>query len=84
MSVNSSSSNFVEGEGTFKDFNGSEDGTPVFQTTNKDEWDQYCIKNKITRSGTEACIRCNKVITIDNLPAGKNAVCDECKEELLS
>ena len=29
----------IEGEGTFRDFNGSEDGNTVFETTDKDEWE---------------------------------------------
>jgi len=76
-------SSLIEGEGTFKDFNGSEDGQPVFETKDKDEWEQYCIDKKLTRSGSAPCIICNTVFEFQNLQVGKNPVCDNCKGELI-
>lgn len=78
------SNDLIEGEGTFRDFNGSEDGAPVFETRNKDEWDNYCKEKKLTRSGSAPCILCNTKVEFDNLPVGKNAVCENCKGELTS
>lgn len=74
----------IEGEGTFKDFNGSEDGSPVFETKSKADWENYCKEKGITRSGQAPCIQCNTVFQFENLPVGKNPLCDECKQELIS
>lgn len=76
-------SSIIEGEGTFKDFNGSEDGQPVFETKDKDEWEQYCIEKKLTRSGSAPCIICNTVFEFEKLQVGKNPVCDKCKGDLI-
>lgn len=73
----------IEGDGVFKDYNGSEDGAPVFETRDKDEWEQYCKKNGITRSGSGKCIVCNTIFEFENLPVGKNPVCETCKGELV-
>jgi len=73
----------IEGGGTFKDFNGSEsDSIPVFETQDKDEWEKYCIEKNLTRSGSAPCVICNKVFAFENLPVGKNPLCDSCKSEL--
>lgn len=74
---------FIEGDGTFKDYNGSEDGKPVFETQDKDEWEQYCREKKITRSGTAPCVICNTPVEFNDLPVGKNAVCENCKGDLV-
>lgn len=76
------SNNLIEGEGTFKDYNGSEDGSPVFQTQDKDEWEEYCKEKKLTRSGNAPCVICNTNVEFTNLQVGKNAVCDDCKGSL--
>lgn len=86
--TSSSSSNkqnnaFIEGEGIFRDFNGSEDGTPVFETTDKDEWLVYCKEQGLTQTGSAPCVICNTVFSFDNLPVGKNPCCDKCKKELV-
>jgi hypothetical protein len=75
-------SSIIEGDGTFKDYNGSVDGSPVFETQNKDEWEEYCKEKKLTRSGSAPCILCNTKVEFENLPVGKNAICESCKSEL--
>ena len=62
----------IEGDGVFKDYNGSEDGAPVFETRDKDEWEQYCKKNGITRSGSGKCIVCNTIFEFENFLSFEN------------
>ena len=76
-------SSFIEGDGVFKDFNGSEDGSPVYETKDKDEWIEYCKNKGIKQIGQGPCIICNTIVHFDNLPVGKNPVCDNCKGDLL-
>lgn len=80
MSDNNDS--IIEGEGVFRDFNGSEDGKPVFETSDPVEWEQHCKENGITKSGTAPCVICNTVFSFENLPHGKNPCCENCKEGL--
>jgi hypothetical protein len=75
-------SNLIEGEGTFKDFNGSEDGQAVFETKDKDEWESYCKEKGLTRSGGASCVICNTYFEFQNLPCGKNPVCEDCRKSL--
>jgi hypothetical protein len=83
LSNNNNNNALIEGEGVFKDYNGSEDGRPVFETTNPDEWLQYCKDKGLTRSGSAPCIVCNTVFSFENLAVGKNPVCESCKGDLV-
>lgn len=76
------SNDLIEGDGIFRDYNGTEDGKPVYETTSYDEWIEYCKEKKLTRSGQAPCISCNTVFEFENLQVGKNPICEECKKEL--
>lgn len=78
-----SSGSLIEGEGIFRDYNGSIDGTPVYETKDPDEWLEYCKEKKLTRSGSSACVVCNTVFEFQNLQVGKNPICEKCKGELI-
>lgn len=74
----------IEGDGIFRDYNGSKDGKPVFETTNLDLWNKHCEKKGLTKSGSAACIICNKTFEFSKLPVGHNPVCGNCKGDLIN
>lgn len=73
----------IEGEGIFKDFNGSKDGKPVFETKDPIKWEEHCRKAKLKTSGSGPCVVCSTRVTFTDLPYGKKPVCEDCKEHLL-
>jgi len=77
-----SSGGFLEGEGVFRDYNGSTDGKPVFETQDPFEWETHCREAKLTTSGSSPCAICSKVTEFENLAYGKKPVCAECRETL--
>ena len=72
----------LEGEGIFKDFNGSKDGKPVFETKNPLEWEEHAKQSGLTQSGSAPCAICSTVTTFEGLAYGKKPVCEKCKGEL--
>lgn len=72
----------LEGEGVFKDYNGSEDGKPVFETKNPVEWEEHCKETKVTISGTAPCAICSNPVEFEGLAYGKKPVCPDCKGSL--
>lgn len=64
-----------------------EDGKP-FETASRKEWDEHCIKEGHTVSGTAPCLYCKKpaqVVDAPYQPLGQaiTAFCDDCTEKRL-
>lgn len=72
----------LEGEGVFKDYNGSTDGKPVFETKDPALWEEHCKEAGVLVSGTGLCAICSTPVTYEGLAYGKKPLCDKCKEDL--
>jgi hypothetical protein len=72
----------LEGDGVFKDYNGSKDGKPVFETKSVEEWEAHCKEAKLTTSGTAPCAICSTATVFENLAYGKKPLCEKCRSEL--
>jgi|SRR5215218_1968049 len=67
-----------EGESPLRDYNGSKDGRPVFETTDIDEWNEYCKKKGLKVNGTMPCALCGEVVAFEGLPHGEKPLCEKC------
>ena len=72
----------LEGEGIFRDFNGSTDGKPVFETKSVEEWEAHCKEAKVTTTGSAPCAICSTITVFEGLAYGKKPVCEKCKGDL--
>lgn len=71
--------NIVEGDVPLRDYNGSLDGKPVFETWNIDEWKEYALKNKLMNiNGQKPCAICGEVVFYDKMPAYEKPLCSKC------
>lgn len=75
--------NIVEGDVPLRDYNGSKDGKPVFETWDIDEWKKYALKNKLMNiNGQKPCALCGVDVFYDEMPAYEKPLCPKCLENV--
>lgn len=72
----------IEGAAPLRDYRTTKNGEPVFETRNKDEWRDYCIKTKmINVDGSKPCAMCGKVVKYKKMLSHIAPLCKDCKDK---
>lgn len=74
--------NVIEGETPLRDYNGSKDGKPTFETWNIDEWNKHCKDKHLKTNGSAPCAICNTVVAFEGLPFGQKPICEKCLDNV--
>lgn len=69
---------FIEGGGKFIDYREEYS----FETTDPEEWEKHAKETGIVEIGAKPCAICKTEVEFNDLPYGKEPVCDQCKEDL--
>jgi len=75
--------NIIEGDQPLRDYRGSKDGKPVFETWDLDDWKDHAKKTKMMNvNGQKPCGMCGEVVYYEEMPSHEQPFCEDCIKKI--